>query len=338
MLAASSPTPTIIILDQHIDNWSAWHQALKLLCFTKFGVAGQQILSNKLIPLQPFQNEQTKNDLDTTAAGVPIIGQFTYARRFIAGDETPLVPVPDPATLPLSTQGNTNFRDDKKIYSAAKLLFSNHDTECLDHLYRHLSLASHTAIKTHADYPAYQLLPIGSRSYAFYVMIRSIHSIGNAATKLHRTRLYVNISQADLPHEAYMDLVTTMTETFESVEHPGYVSIPELTSFLYLAGLNRGEFRRTLDELLQNHPTGRFPNPTALMSQLQSWKTANSLSFTRDEVSAQGSALIASRKTSNPPPRTKKDASTAKKDAPTRSHLHPTLRARRNSPRLSPAR
>lgn len=327
MLAASSPTPTAIILDQHVDNWSAWHQALKLLCFTKFGVAGQQILSNKLIPLQPFQNEPTKNDLDTTEAGVPIIGQFTYARRFIAGDETPLVPVPDPANLPLSTQGNTNFRDDKKIYSAAKLLFSNHDTECLDHLYRHLSLASHTAIKTHADYPAYQLLPIGSRSYAFYVMIRSIHSIGNAATKLHRTRLYVNISQADLPHEAYMDLVTTMTETFkldfESVEHPGYVSIPELTSFLYLAGLNRGEFRRALDELLQNHPTGRFPNPTALMSQLQSWKIANSLSFTRDEVSAQGSALIASTP-SNPPPRTKKDTPTAKKDAPTRSHLHPT--------------
>ena len=118
-----------------------------------------------------------------------------------------------------------------------------------------------------------------------------------------------------------------MTETFkldfESVEHPGYVSIPELTSFLYLAGLNRGEFRRALDEFLQNHPTGRFPNPTALMSQLQSWKIANSLSFTRDEVSAQGSALIASTP-SNPPPRTKKDTPTAKKDAPTRSHLHPT--------------
>ena len=64
-----------------------------------------------------------------------------------------------------------------------------------------------------------------------------------------------------------------MTETFkldfESTVHPGFVSIPELTSFLYLAGLNRIEFRRALDELLHNHPTGRFPDPTALMSQLQ---------------------------------------------------------------------
>ena len=111
----------------------------------------------------------------------------------------------------------------------------------------------------------------------------------------------MNISQADSPHELYMDYITSMTETFrldfESTDHPGHVSINEFASFLYLAGLNRGEFRRALDELLHNHPTGRFPDPTALISQLQSWKIANSLSFTRDEVSTQGSALIAS-----PPP------------------------------------
>lgn len=97
-----------------------------------------------------------------------------------------------------------------------------------------------------------------------------------------------------------------MTDTFkldfESADHPGFVSIPELTSFLYLAGLNRNEFWHALDELLHNHPNGRFPDPTVLMSQLQSWKIANSLSFTRDEVSTQGSALIAS-KAATPAPR-----------------------------------
>ena len=109
-----------------------------------------------------------------------------------------------------------------------------------------------------------------------------------------------------------MDQITSMTETFkldfESLAHPGHVSIAELASFLYLAGLNRGEFRRALDELLHNHPTGRFPDPTALMSQLQSLKIANSLSFTRDEVSAQGSALIASTPP-NPALRTRPPAS-----------------------------
>ena len=300
MLSTPTALPTTIILDLPKDNWSAWHQVLKLLCFTKFGVAGQQILSDTLIPLQPFAAEPTKLDRDIDLAGKPIPGQLTYSRRPLTPEEVDL-PLLDHATLPLSSQGNTNFRDDRKIFTEAKRRFSDHDTECLDHLYRHLSPASHTSIKTHADYPAYQLLPIGARSYAFYTMARSIHSTGNAATKLHRTRQYMNISQANSPHELYMDHITSMTETFrldfESTDHPGHVSINELASFLYLAGLNRGEFRRALDELLHNHPTGRFPDPTALMSQLQSWKIANSLSFTRDEVSTQDSALFAS-----PPP------------------------------------
>lgn len=321
---ASTPSTALIILDIPKDNWSTWHQAFKLLCYTSFGVAGQQILSDKLIPLHPFAAEPSKADLETDSNGTPLPGEFVYCRRPLTPAEIELPPI-DPSSLPLSTLGNTNFRDDRKIYAASLRLFSDHDTACLDHLYKNISPTSHTAVKTHPAYPAYQLLPIGARSHAFYRMVRDIHAIGNAATKLHRTRLYVNISQADLPHETYMDLVTTMTETFrldfESSIHPGYVSIPELTSFLYLAGLNRTEFRRALDELLHNHPTGRFPDPAALMSQLQSWKIANSLSFTRDDVSTQGSALIASKPLPTAP-RSRPQAS--KKDASPRPHLHPT--------------
>ena len=158
-------------------------------------------------------------------------------------------------------------------------------------------------------------------------MTRDIHSIGDAATKLHRTRLYANVARADLLHEEYMDLVTSMADTFkldfESTEHPGFVSLRELTSFLYLAGLNRNECRRGLDELLHNHPTGRFPDPTALMSQLQSWKLANSLSFTRDDVSRQGSALVAAKQPGQPPhtPQQKESAGKAQ-------HLYSNHRTR----------
>ena len=185
---------------------------MKLLCFTKFGVAGQQILSDTLIPLQPFAKEPTKLDLDIDAAGHPIPGQYTYTRRSLTTEElasqrpntaqaaAELDPLPlnpantdveiaplllNTANLPLSTQGNTNYRDDRKIFTDAKRRLSDHDTEYLDHLYRHLSPASHTSMKTHADYPAYQLLPIGSRSYAFNSMARSIQTTSNAATKLH---------------------------------------------------------------------------------------------------------------------------------------------------------
>ena len=302
MLSATTVPSSPVILDPQRDNWSQWIQSLKPLCFTNFGVAGQQILSDRLIPLVPFAVEPTYADLNKDAGGLPIPNQYTYPRRTLTatGAENPTT---DLTTIPLSTQGNTEYRDDRKIYTAAAQRFSDQDTDCLDHLYKHLSLASHTSIKTHPNYAAYQLLAIGNRSYQFYRMTRDIHSIGNAATKLHRTRLYANVTQADVQHEQYIDLVTSMADTFkldfESAEFPGYVSLCELTSFLYLARLNRGEIRRALDELLQNNPTGRFPDPTALMSQLQSWKVANSLSFTRDDASSQGSALVATTQNDN---------------------------------------
>ena len=187
MKTTTTPPSPAIILDVARDNWSRWNQAFKLLCYTTFGVAGQQVLFDSLIPLYPFATEPTQ-------------------------------------------------ADDRKVYATSFRRFSDQDTAYLDHLYKHILPASHTAVKTHSAYPAYRLVPIGIRSYAVYTMVRVIHSIGNAATKLHRTRLYVNISQSDLPNEAYMDLVISMTATFkldfESTAHPGFIFISELTSFL----------------------------------------------------------------------------------------------------------
>ena len=153
--------------------------------YTKFGVAGHEILSNRLILLHPFELEPTIGDLDVDLAGAPIAGQYTYQRRPTTDAEVDLNT--NQLVLPLSTLGNTTFRDDRKISNDSKRRFSDQDTEYFDHLYTHISLASHTVVKTHANYQAYQLLPIGARSYAFDVTIRDIHSIGNAANKLHRT-------------------------------------------------------------------------------------------------------------------------------------------------------
>ena len=109
----------------------------------------------------------------------------------------------------------------------------------------------------------------------------------------------MNITQGTSAHEAYMDEVTTMAETFAldfgSTEHLGYVRLSEITSFLYLAGPNRSEFRKAIDDLLQNNSSGRFPDPSVLMTQLQAWKIAHSLSFASDETSTQGSALVAAK-------------------------------------------
>ena len=60
MIASPAATATEIILDVVTDNWSSWHQALKQQCFTKFGEAGQQILSNATSPYTHSPQNQLK--------------------------------------------------------------------------------------------------------------------------------------------------------------------------------------------------------------------------------------------------------------------------------------
>jgi hypothetical protein len=40
-----------------------------------------------------------------------------------------------------------------------------------------MSVASHTSVKTHVDYPTYQLLPIGVRSYLFFKVRVRVNTI-----------------------------------------------------------------------------------------------------------------------------------------------------------------
>jgi hypothetical protein len=67
MLSALPPQQTDPILDLPTDNWSIFTQAFTQLCFTKFGVAGQQILSDRVIPLVPFATAPTKKSLESDA-------------------------------------------------------------------------------------------------------------------------------------------------------------------------------------------------------------------------------------------------------------------------------
>ena len=323
MLQNPTTTTTPIVLDLLQDNWTAFLQAFKLQCSTKFGVAGQQILSNKIIPLAPFAQSPTKFDLDKDADGVPIAGQYLYPRRRLTAEEQAVENF-STLSLPLSDRGSTELRADLKIYKEAADKFADHDTALLDHIFSNMSLASHTSIRAHTSYGAYQLLPIGARSFEFFKMVRDNHSTGNASTKLHRTRLFLTATQGDMSHESYMEKITSQKDTFrldfESAAHPNCVDIDEFTSAIYLHGLN-SSFRRPLDDLLHATPSGRFPNTSAFMTQLQNWKIAHALSIPQDSVSTQGSALIANAinpRTKSTPPKTKPTSTT-----PKQPHLHP---------------
>ena len=75
--AATPTAPAAIVLDLAADN----SQALKLFYFTKFGVAGHQILSDRAIPLSPFADVPTKSDLDLDGTNTHIPDKEHFPSR-----------------------------------------------------------------------------------------------------------------------------------------------------------------------------------------------------------------------------------------------------------------
>ena len=123
--------------------WSKFQQSFKL--FTKFGVAGQRILSNYAIPLTLFATAPSKFDLDRTSDGVQIPNQFIYARRPTSAEEIAL-PGFNLASIPLTECSNRELRDGLKIYNAALRIFNDKDTLCLDHLSKLIQITQNTKL------------------------------------------------------------------------------------------------------------------------------------------------------------------------------------------------
>lgn len=349
MLNTAPTTPATIQLDITLGNWVPYYQQLKLACQTGYGTAGAQILFDRIIPLHPFPVAPTKFDLDCHEDGTPIPHQYTYGRRARTPEDEAAAAIPavtaraatannearpasdavqerlaiPTASLPLSDRGSSELRADQKIFMETSIKANDHDVALHKLMCDTMSLPSHLTVRTHVQYPPYTELPIGSKSFALFQMMRATHAIGNASVKMSRTRDFFQSTQGSDSHAAFLDKVNTRTDTFSldysSMQHPGFVSINEICSSIYLSGLNKEIFRRPLDNLLESTPDGRFPDPIALQRQMHSWLTANTLSIPTDDPSAQGSAYLATKST--PPPRTKKP--NAKPATPKAPYLHP---------------
>ena len=80
-LSHTSSTPTTIIFDTALDDWST---KLSNLCFTEFGAAGQQISSNRAPPLLRkgtiSQQLAYCNEVCGTNSYKPLLVRTTYKR------------------------------------------------------------------------------------------------------------------------------------------------------------------------------------------------------------------------------------------------------------------
>lgn len=292
MITDSSIQPSL--LDQGRDNWSSFSETFKQYCLISGGTAGRQIVTGTLIPLKPFSQRPTKNDLELSQHGKPIPDQYVYSRKEFPDSDLSEIPLIDQS---LSDFSKRELREDIAIYEKALATFVLADNLLLNYMYTNISASSLILVKAHKHYPEYYALPDGERSYAFFEILKFIHCIGNAATKLSRLKTFTQMVQGGDSHEEYLSrfnaLAPLVRSDLTTFEKPQDIHADSLFVLIYLAGLNKDLFRQVLDQLLASNPSGHFDNLYEVKNYINDWKTARNIGLpSSDEFqpSIQGQA------------------------------------------------
>lgn len=304
----STPVPTSAPkLSVSANNWALINKALLAGCLYKYGECGEQIRLLEAVPLKPYAVEPTRNDLDIhTETGESIPFQYTYQRRPLSRQEDEDFAALDADraravfldNIPLSDRGCRDFGRASDKYDTSVTIRAQHDSQLHQHLAADIcSAESQTALTSHRDYEAYLAAPAHARSLPYYLMLKSLHKTGDASSKHRRTAALISDSQDADSLEVWSERLNIafeqFTSDFESETHPGYISLAEFKSFLFLKGTNRVIFRSVYDEQLRLSPSGRFNNPTQLMELFQQYANNHKMSLGPDPVSTQGSAYAA---------------------------------------------
>ena len=177
------------------------------------------------------------------------------------------------------------------------------DNDLLTYLFSNMSSESHLALETHPTYPTFRAAKLGLKSFSCWTILTTIHSTGNASTKLLRTRQLLNSHQGDKTLSEYIQTMASDFEQFKvdfgSPTNPDMVSVAQLHCFALLTGIpSNGLYNLPINTLLAANPDARFTDPAALATTLLNWEKSSALLHLSDTPSTQASAYLAVQ----PPP------------------------------------
>ena len=339
MIPTHGTEPKLAQLSIRACNWQQHDRELRDLCIYNFGDSGQELRSLEPVPLKPFHRQPSKLDLERhTVTGEYMHGRYVYPRVELPTDQvenfhqlSPEEQVTVMDNMPLTHHAQSKLDRDNAIFAASVDTKAKSDTALLTLLISIVSSESKSAILVHRDYNAYVDAPPHRKSLRYYLLMRALHRVGDASTKHLRTAQLIRGAQGEQSLAEWWTWLTINMDQFvidfEAHDHPGYVSCNELKSFFFLHGTDRSTYRIVYDEHLRLNPSGRFPDPNALMLAFQNYDNSQKMSIS-DPVSSQGNAFIANNKppanaaTAAPPP-TKKGWDNKSKRSDPRAKTYP---------------
>ena len=271
-----------IVLDIASSNWAPYKKQTLRILQTKFGLMGAAIVSGIAPTVHVLP---TKEDLNSD-------GSPTFHRLDQTANQVVANTLAD-----LSAFGYNMLRDAITRSLDQKKTNEKDDNDLLSHLFTTMTSESHLALETHPTYPTFRSAAPGHKSFSCWTILTSIHSTGNASTKLLRTRLLLNSQQSDSTLSQYLQTLSTNIDQFKvdfgSPLDPELVSVSEIHCFLMLTGIpSNGLFNLPINNLLATRPDARFTDPAALATTLLNWEKSSALLHLSDTPSTQASAYL----------------------------------------------
>ena len=287
---SASSVPTIV-LDLTSSNWTPFKKQTFRLLQTSYGRIGNSVITGTPPPTNTIP---TQNDVTTT--GAPVFHRLLPTAAQVTAN-TPAL------ELELSSFGYNMLRDAITRTLAQTKIDEKDDNDLLTYLFSNMSSESHLALETHPTYPTFRAAKLGLKSFSCWTILTTIHSTGNASTKLLRTRQLLNSHQGDKTLSEYIQTMASDFEQFKvdfgSPTNPDMVSVAQLHCFALLTGIpSNGLYNLPINTLLAANPDARFTDPAALATTLLNWEKSSALLHLSDTPSTQASAYLAVQ----PPP------------------------------------
>ena len=134
-------------------------------------------------------------------------------------------------------------------------------------------------------------------TFSMWQIIKDTYCRSTGRAQVLQLKNFLQSTQGTIAHEDYVELIqdglATTIANYESVEHPGHISIDALACGIYLAGLDKSFFRFILEQTWLENPTGRVTGLPAILAAYQIYARQH-----RDEMqpaSEYASALVAAK-------------------------------------------
>lgn len=229
-------------------NYTPWRKEFDQRV-SRFNLAGKALLINKkLYPRAPRYTDMILDENGNSTG----IQKYEHTAAIYNGEGEVIT------QWKFTPEGLKDFKRASNAFPLEVAQFSIGNDKLADFIITHLGSDVKKELYAHPLFIAALHAEI-TDTFAMLQIISDLYSKGTSKTTIRMFQKFLSITQGDLSHAAYMELIKDNLEitraNFESPEFPGKMDLNLMGVIIYLGGLNMTHFQAKYDSFIAANPS-----------------------------------------------------------------------------------